>query len=223
MECAPLILSSLCQFTQDMCCLLTLLTTSSMLCCHCLPCGPFHSTTLCDCTATSLGARPAFDGKSQKSAASGHCTARELQAHTELPVGNGEPVVLRSFDDACHLCTRPSLHSSRRTQCTFLAEPRVTWSGRQPHFSLGSQSHSASRFGAPSLMLGCRVLWRQASRPHGRQPRPNEVLLLTVALHQCPQRRHLQAALMLLHAVTVSGVLSPLASQSHSAASFLWL
>ena len=53
-----------------------------------------------------------FIPQSHRSAASGHCTARELQAHTELPDGKGEPDSLRVSGDACRLCTRPSLHSS---------------------------------------------------------------------------------------------------------------
>ena len=49
-----------------------------------------------------------------------------------LPEGKGEPVSIieRLFGVACHLCTRPILHSSL-TQCTFLCEPSGAWSGRQ--------------------------------------------------------------------------------------------
>ena len=205
-------------------CLLTVLTTSSTLCCHCLPSGLFQAMTLSDCTVTSPGVKSPFEEKSHRSAASGHCTARELQAHTAWPHGNGEPIFLRArlLISACQLCTRPSLHSSCLTQCTCLTEPRVTRSGCQPQRPLASQSHSASRCGAPSLMLGCLV-WMRLASPHGGQPCPNKVLWLTVALHLCPQRPHLQAALVLLVAATVSGVLSPLRSQSHSAATSGWL
>ena len=176
--------------------------------------------TLFECTARSLGVKPPFVSQSHRSAASGHCTAKELQAHTALPDGKGEPLfnVVRPFGDACHLCTRPSLHSSCLTQCTLLFEPRVIRSGRPPLSSLASQSHSASRCDAPLLMLGCLVLLRPASRPHWGHPVPFDVLLATVTLHLCLQRPHIHAALMVLNAVTVSGVLSPLASQSHAAA-----
>ena len=85
------------------------------------------------------------------------------------------------------------------------------------------QSHSASRCGAPALMLGCHVLLQLASRVHWGLPVPR-VLFTIVALHLCPQTQQLQVALMLLLAVTVSDVLSPAASQSHSTATsaYLW-
>ena len=166
------------------------------------------------------GVMPPFAWWSQRSAASGHCTARELQAHTAWPEGKGDPVLSTRFDGlACHLCTRPSLHSSCTTQCTFLFEPRVTSSGCQPTVGLTSQSHSASRWGAPSLMLGCFAYFlRPASRAHRGHPLPRRVLICTTALHLYPQWRHLQAASIALPARTPSGVCSPLASQSHSSA-----
>ena len=37
--------------------------------------------------------------------------------------------------------------TSCTTQCTFMCEPRVTWSGCRPRLSLASQSQSASRCG----------------------------------------------------------------------------
>ena len=73
------------------------------------------------------------------------------------------------------------------------------------------------------LMLGCLVWMRRVSCAHWGHPFPCRALDLTVALQLCPQRSHLQAASMLLPAVTFSGVLSPLASQSHSAATSGWL
>ena len=42
---------------------------------------------LCDCDATSLGVKSPVNKKSQRSAASGHCTAREVQAHTAVSEG----------------------------------------------------------------------------------------------------------------------------------------
>ena len=60
-----------------------------------------------------------------ESAASGHCTAREVQAQRAWPRLHGEPLlnVKRRIGGACHLCTRPSLHSPCRAQCTILCEP----------------------------------------------------------------------------------------------------
>ena len=73
------------------------------------------------------------------------------------------------------------------------------------------------------MMLECLVFLWPASRAHGGHPPPG-VLRFTLALHLCPQRSHLQGALMLLLAVAVTGVLPALASQSHSAATsgLLW-
>ena len=61
--------------------------------------------------------------------------------------------------------------------------------------------------------------------PHSGHPVPPVPLALspTTALQLVPQRAHLQAALIMLLAATVSDVLSPLASQSHSAATSGWL
>ena len=98
---------------------------------------------LCEYTVIPPGVRSPFVSQSHRSAASGHCTARELQAHTALPEGKGEPdfCPVQVCEGACHLCNSPSLHSYRTTQCTFLTEPRVTRSGCQPCVSLAFQSH----------------------------------------------------------------------------------
>ena len=106
---------------------------------------------------------------------------------------NGEPYFspTRLCGDACHLCTRPSLHSSCLNQCTFLCEPRVTLCECHPRVSLASQSHSASRCGVPLLMLGCLVWMQPASRPQWghsfflfccQQPPVCQVLLLARAV-----------------------------------------
>ena len=58
--------------------------------------------------------------RKQRFAACGHCTARGLQAHTAWPEGVGATIhPMRLIGDACHLCIRPSLHSSCTTQYTF--------------------------------------------------------------------------------------------------------
>ena len=67
-------------------------------------------------------------------------------------------------------------------------------------------------------MLGCLVWWLLAFRPHAGQPALACVLVLICALHAYPHWLHFHATLLLQLAATVSGVLSPLASQSHSAA-----
>ena len=105
-------------------CLLTVLTNSSTLCCHCLPSGT-PARNLCILLSDIVRGLTPFAWWSHNMAASGHCTARELQAHTAWLEGKGEPLfgITRLFGDACHLCTRPSLHSSCTTQCTFFCEP----------------------------------------------------------------------------------------------------
>lgn len=65
-------------FLRLMCCLLNFLIAFCTLSCFCLPSGPFQATTFLDCMATSLRVSSPLDTGSHKSAASGHCTAREL-------------------------------------------------------------------------------------------------------------------------------------------------
>ena len=128
-----------------------------------------------------------------------------------------------------HTVVRSSLPLVYQAQLAFILSPpirifccksRLTWSG-YTHIShqLPSPTQPA---GVAELMLGCLVWMRLASRPHGGHPLPS-VLFATVALHLCPQTPHLQVAVKWLYAVTVSGVRSPLAPQSHSAATSGWL
>ena len=156
---------------------------------------------------------------SQYLAASGHCSASELQAQTAFPDGNGEPAFWpqRLFGAACHLWSRARGHSVSLRQCTFLVDMSVISSGDQPSHRFDSQSHSASRCGAPTLMLGCRSLGRRrACCAHSGHPLLCWVLSDIVEFHLLLQRPHFQAAGLLLLPATASGVLLPLASQSHS-------
>ena len=101
-------------------CVLTVVTITSILCCHCLPAGLFQATTIFGPTATALGVKSPLEDGSHRSAASWHCSARELQAYTALPclMGRGSHFLMSRGDvvmlaicargPACILFAQPS-------------------------------------------------------------------------------------------------------------------